>query len=81
MHDRQAAALAGFTALEAKVLRLRRAMAGVELEQLAALGELADVAGVELAAELTGVSTSKAREALAARRRQERRGYRGAAVV
>ena len=45
-------------------------MAGVELEQLAALGELADVAGVELAAELTGVSTSTAREALAARRRR-----------
>ena len=57
------AALAGFTALEAKVVRLRRAMAGVELQQLSALGELADVAGVELAAELTGVSTSAAREA------------------
>ena len=70
VYDRQAAALARFAALEAKAAKLRRAMAGVELEQLAALGELADVAGAELAAELTGVSTSTAREAMAARRRR-----------
>lgn len=73
VHDRQAAALAGFGALDAKVLRLRRATAAVELERLAALGELADVAGVELAAELTGCATSTAREALAAQRRRSAR--------
>ena len=70
MHDRQAAALASFAALEAKAARLNRALASVEVEQVAALGELAHVAAVELAAELTGASTAKVREALVEHRRR-----------
>ena len=70
MHDRQAAALAAVAALEARAVKAHRALAELEAEQTGALGELAAVAGVELAAELTGVTTGKAREALTARRRQ-----------
>ena len=69
MHDRQPAALAAVAALEARAVKAHRALAELEAEQTGALGELAAVAGVELAAELTGVTTGKAREALTARRR------------
>jgi hypothetical protein len=64
VQDRQVRTLAGFVALEAKSARMRAALGVLEGEQRAALGELADVAGVELAAQLTGVATAKVREAL-----------------
>jgi hypothetical protein len=64
VQDRQVRTLAGFVALEANGLRLRAALGMLEAEQRVALGELADVAGVELAAQLTGVATAKVREAL-----------------
>ena len=79
MHDRQAAVLAGFTALEAKVLRHGRAMAGLGARASADLGEVADVAGIELAAELTaGMPRSKAPGGAGCAAPPGRRRYRGA---
>jgi hypothetical protein len=69
VHDRQVRTLAGFVALEAKAARLRAALGVLEAEQRAVLGELAGVAGVELAAQLTGVATAKVRETLTESRR------------
>lgn len=73
VHDRQAAALAAFAALETKAVKLRAVLAVVEAGQRVALGQLAEVAGVDLTAELTGISVTKVRDALAHRSPRRRR--------
>ena len=69
MHDAQVAALAEFTALEVKASKLRLGLTGLEASQRMALGRLAELAGVEIAAQLTDLTVAKVREALAERRR------------
>ena len=70
VHDRQAAALAAFVSIEARTLKAQQALAKLEAERTGDLGELADVAGVQLAAEVTGMAASKIRESIIGRRRR-----------
>src|SRR5215207_6296470 len=62
VHERQLDVLGHIDGLRVKAARLEVALAGVDAQQRSALGELAEIAGVELAVELTGVPASKVRE-------------------
>ena len=70
VHERQQAALGAYFAAENKAARLHAQLAAVEHTQRLALGQLAELAGAELAARLTSTSTARAREALSLSRQQ-----------
>jgi hypothetical protein len=67
-HDQQLALLNSFLGFDAKVARARSTLASLETEQRAVLGELAAVTSVDIAADLTGVSAARVRDALAEQR-------------
>jgi hypothetical protein len=67
-HDQQLALLNSFLGFDAKVARARSTLDTFETAQRAALGELAAVTSVDTAADLTGVSVARVRDALAERR-------------
>jgi outer membrane protein TolC len=80
VHDRQLATLAGYLAADAKLDRARAALQTVEADQTLALGELAEITGVDTAGDLTGLPRPRVREALAEYRRHttaaDQRGVR-----
>jgi hypothetical protein len=84
VHERQAAALGHYVAIDAKTGRARAALAAFEADQRRALRDLATATSVEVAVELAGVSVGKVREALADQRRGEsaaKNGHGAAAPV
>ena len=66
--DQQLALLNSFLGFDAKVVRARSTLDMLETAQRVVLGELAAAKSVDTAAELTGVSAARVRDALAEQR-------------
>ena len=67
-HDQQLALLNSFLGFDAKVAKARSTLEALETAQRAVLGELAAITSVDTAADLTGMSAARVRDALAEQR-------------
>src|SRR5262245_21658970 len=68
-HDEQLMLLSTFLGFDAKVARARATLDALEADQRTALAELAAATSIDIAADLTGVTPARVRDALAGQRR------------